>query len=175
MARSGDPLAGLRASHAPENSLGNAIHVVTSSVSSAIGFAVVGFVGGRLATQAVPRISRETRWMIPMLAASTGAILGAQQGTLQALFDVQPAASLAILRRDLEDALVREAQRDAERGTQRSTYVVREQRSPMAVIFGWEPVSRELIVHSNNHGVVPQGDHKPDQQELSSMTSSSSE
>lgn len=147
---SGDPMAGLRASHAPENSLGNAIHVVKSSVTSALAFAAVGLVGGRAATIAVPRISREMRWMVPMLSASIGAILGAQQGTLQALFDLQPTSSLAVLRRDLHEALELEAQKDAARaGGERTTYVMREQRSVMSSILGWKPASVELIVHSN--------------------------
>lgn len=132
-----------------ENSLGNAVHVAGSAIASAAGFALVGAVGARLAVAAVPRVSREVRWMAPSLTASLAAVLGAQQGTLQALADVQPTASFALLRADLDEALANEALADKERGGKREkTFVLREYKA-------WTPFWArrtdrvEVIQHSN--------------------------
>jgi hypothetical protein len=137
--------------HQPENSLGNAIHVAYSAVLSAAGFAVVGAVGASCALVAVPRVSREMRLLAPSVSAAIAAILGAQQGTLQALASIQPTASFALLRKDLDEALARDAQDNAARGGGREqTYVIREHRS---WLMGRDRPAgsdrTELLVHSN--------------------------
>ncbi|KAG8466903.1 hypothetical protein KFE25_008282 [Diacronema lutheri] len=137
----------------PENSLGNAVHVASGAMFSAAGFALVGAAGARLAIAGFPRASKEMRWMAPSLTGSLAAILGAQQGTLSALADVQPTASFALLRADLDEALENEARSDAARGGNRtSTFVIREYKSWTPFWLGSRPVPperTEMLVHKN--------------------------
>lgn len=144
----------LRPELSPENSLGNAVHVAGSAMVSAAGFALVGAVGARLAVAMVPRVSREVRWMAPSLTASIAAILGAQQGTLQALADVQPTASFALLRADLDEALANEALLDKERGGNReTTFVMREYKSWTPFWVGERPAADRVEVHAHSNTI----------------------
>jgi len=142
----------ISSSRAPENSLGHAMHVVQSSVTSAALYALVAGVGTRAVTLSIRRLSKEMKLMIPALSATVGAILGAQQGTLQALIDVQPIASHRAMQRDLDESLEKAAIADKARGGSRTTtYVIREHRSWLDNVLGrsTSPDRTELISHSN--------------------------
>jgi hypothetical protein len=135
----------------PENSLGNAVHIAASAIAYAAGFAAIGAIGARVALAVVlPRASREMRWLAPSLTGSIAAILGAQQGTLHALVNVQPVASFAILKADLDDALERERDADVKRGGGRgTTFVMREHRRWSFFSDKATSAPPELIAHSN--------------------------
>ncbi|KAJ1641414.1 hypothetical protein T492DRAFT_1695 [Pavlovales sp. CCMP2436] len=130
------------------NSLSQAVHVAGAAIASAAGFAVVGGFGARIAMVAFPLASREIRWGVPSVSAALAAILGAQQGTLRALIDVQPIASFVTLQQDYDEAMVKEAGKREGGGGRGSTYVIREHRA-WNPLFGDSQDRLELIAHSN--------------------------